>query len=76
MMKILFFGLNTKRNLQYNDFLELKKIHEKIKSHKTVKNSSVINERKIVQNSFFPSSRSILILKDIESYNESISKKI
>ena len=73
---LIFFGLSTKRNLQYNDFLELKKIHEKIKSHKTVKRvSSVINERKIVQNSFFPSSRSILNLKDIESYNESISKK-
>ena len=26
---LIFFGLSTKRNLQYNDFLELKKIHEK-----------------------------------------------
>ena len=56
MMKILFFLDSRIQKEIYNTmiFLELKKIHEKIKSHKTVKRvSSVINERKIVQNSFF-----------------------
>ena len=45
---LIFFGLSINRNLDYNEFLELKEIHEKIKLHKTVKRvSSIINERKI-----------------------------
>ena len=52
---LIFLGLSTKSVLNYNDFKELKSIHNKIRAFQSVKwVNSIINERKVINSDLIP----------------------